>query len=112
LLVDDEDLVRASTAEMLSDMGYLVLQESSAESALLRLSEGLGPAILVTDHLMPGMTGTELARAARKVLPQLPVLIISGYADLEGIADDLPRLTKPFRQAELESHIAAMQTAG
>jgi PAS domain S-box-containing protein len=109
LLVDDEDLVRESTAEMLSDMGYLVVQESSAESALLSLGKGLDPSILITDHLMPGMTGTELARAARQVLPQLPVLIISGYADLEGIADDLPRLTKPFRQAELESHIVDMQ---
>jgi CheY-like chemotaxis protein/anti-sigma regulatory factor (Ser/Thr protein kinase) len=111
LLVDDEDLVRASTAEMLSDMGYVVVQEPSAESALLRLSAGLNPSILVTDHLMPGMTGTDLARAARELLPQLPVLIISGYAELEGITSDLPRLTKPFRQAELESHLATMQSA-
>jgi CheY-like chemotaxis protein len=111
LLVDDEDLVRASTAEMLTDMGYVVVQESSAESALRALSEGLAPSILVTDHLMPGMTGTQLARAARGMLPQLPVLIISGYAELEGITSDLPRLTKPFRQAELEAHIAAMEAA-
>ena len=111
LLVDDEDLVRASTAEMLSDMGYDVVQEPSAETALLRLREGLTPALLVTDHLMPGVTGTELARAARELQPDLPILIISGYADMEGIASDLPRLTKPFRQAELEGSIAELPKA-
>jgi YesN/AraC family two-component response regulator len=57
---------------------------------------------------MPGMTGTHLARAARELQPQLPILIISGYADMEGIASDLPRLTKPFRQAELEASIATL----
>jgi CheY-like chemotaxis protein len=108
LLVDDEDLVRASTAEMLSDIGYEVMQEPSAEIALMRLREGLRPTLLVTDHLMPGMPGTQLARAARELQPQLPILIISGYADMEGIASDLPRLTKPFRQAELEASIAAL----
>jgi two-component SAPR family response regulator len=54
------------------------------------------------------MSGTEFARAARRVLPELPVLIISGYAEVEGIDSDLPRLTKPFRQAELESSIGAL----
>jgi len=112
LLVDDEDLVRASTAEMLSDMGYDVVQEPAAESALVRLENGLKPTLLVTDHLMPGMPGTELARAARRLQPQLRILIISGYAEMEGIASDLPRLTKPFRQAELESSIAALGGAG
>jgi CheY-like chemotaxis protein len=111
LLVDDEDLVRASTAEMLSDIGYEVVQEPSAETALLRLQEGLRPTLLVTDHLMPGMAGTDLARAAHELQPQLPILIISGYADMEGIASDIPRLTKPFRQAELETSIAALTTS-
>jgi len=108
LLVDDEDLVRASTAEMLSDIGYEVVQEPSAATALLRLQNGLRPSLLVTDHLMPGMAGTDLARAARGLQPELPILIISGYADMEGIASDIPRLTKPFRQAELETSIAAL----
>lgn len=106
LLVDDEDLVRASTAEMLVDIGYEVVEEATAEAALQRMRDGFRPALLVTDHLMPGMTGTGLARAAREVDPQLPVLIISGYAEVEGIAGDLPRLTKPFRRNELEASIA------
>jgi CheY-like chemotaxis protein len=108
LLVDDEDLVRASTAEMLSESGYTVVEAPSAEVALRRLNDGLQPALLITDHLMPGMTGTELARAARREQPGLPVLVISGYAEIEGIVQDLPRLAKPFRHMDLEASIAAL----
>jgi CheY-like chemotaxis protein len=108
LLVDDEDLVRASTAEMLSESGYTVVEAPSAEVALRRLNDGLQPALLITDHLMPGMTGTELARAARREQPELPVLVISGYAEIEGIVQDLPRLAKPFRHMDLEASIAAL----
>lgn len=108
LLVDDEELVRASTADMLGDLGYEVIGASSAEAALQRLRDGLRPGLLVTDHLMPGMTGTELAREALALQPELPVLVISGYAEVEGIAGDLPRLTKPFRRAELEASIASL----
>lgn len=101
LLVDDEDFVRASTAAMLSDLGFTVIEASSAESALDLLKGGLTPDILVTDHLMPGMSGTELIRIVQFDRPHVYALIISGYADAEGIAPDLPRLTKPFRQEEL-----------
>jgi len=57
------------------------------------------------------MTGIDLARAARKLQPQLPVLVISGYAQVEGIAGDLPRLTKPFRRDELEASIVQLRGA-
>ena len=111
LLVDDEDLVRASTADMLVDLGYEVIAEASAEAALQRLRDGLTPVLMVTDHLMPGMTGTDLARAALEMHPNLRVLVISGYAEVEGIAGDLPRLTKPFRRDELQSSIAQLGSA-
>jgi PAS domain S-box-containing protein len=101
LLVDDEALVRASTAEMLADLGYSVVEAASAEEALRLMRNGVRPDVLVTDHLMPGMSGTDLARHARDARRDLPVLIVSGYADLDGIAPDLPRLIKPFRSNEL-----------
>jgi CheY-like chemotaxis protein len=66
------------------------------------------PDLLVTDHLMPGMSGVELIREIRARKADLPVLIISGYAEVEGIAPDLPRLAKPFRNAELAERIAAI----
>ncbi|HEX6374852.1 MAG TPA: hypothetical protein VFZ91_03935 [Allosphingosinicella sp.] len=56
-------------------------------------------------------TGIDFARAARKLQPQLPVLIKSGYAQVEGIAGDLPRLTKPFRRDEVEGSISQLSGA-
>jgi PAS domain S-box-containing protein len=108
LLVDDEALVRASTADMLTDLGYRVIDVESADEALRRLDEEVSVDVLVTDHLMPRMTGTELAAAVRHRRPNLPVLLISGYADAEGIGPDLTRLTKPFRQAELGAAVAKL----
>ncbi|CAA9493182.1 MAG: Sensory box histidine kinase/response regulator [uncultured Sphingomonas sp.] len=57
LLVDDEELVRASTSDMLSDLGYAVVEAGSAEEALKLLENGLAPDVIVTDHLMPGDDG-------------------------------------------------------
>jgi len=107
LLVDDEDLVRTSTADMLGDIGFTVVEAPSGEAAMQLLAEGMRPDILITDHLMPGMNGTDLAYAARAERPDLPVLIVSGYSGDVGVARDLPRLTKPFRRGELAAAIAA-----
>ena len=112
LLVDDEDLVRASTADMLSELGYRVVEVASAEAALRALDGGLRVDLVVTDHLMPGMTGVDLAYAIRERRPGMPVLLVSGFAESEGVAPDLPRLTKPFRQADLAASLAALGTVG
>jgi len=112
LLVDDEDLVRISTADMLSELGYAVVDACSAEDALQLFDQGLEPDLLVTDHLMPGMSGAELAREMRSRRPDLPVLLVSGYAETEGLDETLPRLTKPFRQKELAASVAALARSG
>ncbi|WP_347303843.1 PAS domain-containing protein [Croceibacterium sp. TMG7-5b_MA50] len=106
LVVDDEAVVRASTADMLADLGYDITEADSAEQALQLIADGLMPDLLVTDHLMPGKTGTDLAREVLARLPGTRVLIVSGYAEADGIAPDLPRLVKPFRQADLVASIA------
>ncbi|MBP1474802.1 PAS domain S-box protein [Frateuria sp. MAH-13] len=108
LLVDDEDLVRASTAAMLAELGYTVVQAGSAEEALRSVHAGLRPDLLVTDHLMPGTSGTELAHELRALLPALPVLVISGYTDVADVAPELARLTKPFRKADLAASLEAL----
>jgi PAS domain S-box-containing protein len=74
LLVDDEELVRSSTADMLTDLGYTVAEAVSAEEALRLIDAGLQPDVVVTDHLMPGMTGTALAHELRERLPGTPTL--------------------------------------
>jgi PAS domain S-box-containing protein len=109
LLVDDEELVRMSTADMLSELGYRVVEAASAEEALDKLREGLHPDLLVSDHLMPGMNGTDLARIVQAERPGVQVLIVSGYAEDDGVAPDLPRLTKPFRKDDLVARLANLQ---
>lgn len=108
LLVDDELLVRASTADMLNELGYDVLEASSAAEAIPVLRQGEPIDLLITDQLMPGMTGTELARLAKAEQPTLKVLLVSGYAGSEGIDPDLVRLVKPFRQDELSAKLAEL----
>jgi CheY-like chemotaxis protein len=109
LLVDDEDVVRASTADMLIELGYDVAEAGSAEEAIGLINAGSRPDVVITDHLMPGMTGTDLAHKLRDIGIAAPVLIISGYADDDGIAPELPRLTKPFRQSEVAASLTHLR---
>jgi CheY-like chemotaxis protein len=113
LLVDDEELVRIGTAEMLMDLGYSVVQASSGAEALGLLRRGeIEVDLLVSDYLMPGMGGADMVREARKLRPTLPALLITGYTNLvQGPGAELPRLAKPFRQAELASRIAELLEA-
>ncbi|HEX8191547.1 MAG TPA: PAS domain S-box protein [Allosphingosinicella sp.] len=108
LLVDDEPAVRTSTAEMLGELGYRVVEMTGAREALAWLASNRADYV-VTDHLMPGMSGTDLAHAIAETHPGLPTLIVSGYAEIDGISADLPRLAKPFRQSELADCMAALR---
>jgi CheY-like chemotaxis protein len=101
-----------STAEMLRDLGYGVIEAGSAEEALQRVNEGLRPTLLVTDHLMTGMSGADLGLVLRAKYPEIQILVVSGYAKGEGITPDLARLTKPFRSDELAASLAHLDRAG
>jgi CheY-like chemotaxis protein len=108
LLVDDEALILLSTADMLGELGYAVIEAASGEEAMKMIDQGVRFDLLVTDHLMPGLTGTDLARAVRERWPGMPILVISGYANVDGVAPDLARLTKPFRKSDLAAKIASL----
>ena len=111
LLVDDEELVRLGTAEILHDLGHQVIEAGSGSQALELLRTGTEPDLVITDYLMPGMTGTELAAEIKQERPQLPILLATGYANLAGDEmASLPLLTKPFRQAEVAARIADLMT--
>ncbi|MGB3927781.1 MAG: ATP-binding protein, partial [Sphingobium sp.] len=107
LLVDDNALVRASTRGMLEDMGYDVVDIDQAELAIGMIEAGHRPDIVITDHVMPGMTGAELALRLRSEHPAIALLIISGYQGIDLIAPDVVRLSKPFRRAHLQASIGA-----
>jgi signal transduction histidine kinase len=107
LVVDDDPLVTESTAAMLEDLGHAVIEALSGQRALDMLRVGTKVDVVVTDHAMPGMTGTELARQIRQIWPSLPVILATGYAELPNGEDPgLPRLGKPYVQAELAAQIA------
>jgi signal transduction histidine kinase len=107
LVVDDDPLVVASTAAMLEDLGHIVFEALSGARALDLLNLGTNVDVIVTDHAMPGMTGTELASQIRQLLPDLPIILASGYAELPNAEDPrLLRLSKPFLQDELATQIA------
>ncbi|MEQ5844391.1 MULTISPECIES: response regulator [Paraburkholderia] len=82
LVVEDDEEVRATVVEMLTDLGYTVLKTSDAQSALAIVESGVPIHLLFTDVVMPGpLRSTELARKARECLPAIAVLFTSGYTD-------------------------------
>jgi PAS domain S-box-containing protein len=112
LVVDDEELVRKGTAEMLRDLGHSVHEAGSGSQALDMLSGDLAVDAVVTDYMMPRMNGRELARILRERHPSLPILIVTGYSGTD-LKTGLPQLAKPFRQADLAAALeGAVGNAG
>ena len=106
LAVDDDRLVLMGTVGMLEDLGHAAIEATSGEAALAVLHSGEDVDVLVTDQAMPGMTGTELIRAARARWPKLPVILATGYAEPAGIDPGIPVLKKPYAQQTLAKAIA------
>jgi signal transduction histidine kinase len=108
LLVDDDELVRQSTAGMLEDEGYRVVQAPDAMTGL-GLLRAQAFDLLITDLVMPGMSGAVLAARVAAEKPDLPVLVITGYAERAGeVPQHLPRLGKPFSAVELYSAVSRL----
>jgi CheY-like chemotaxis protein len=108
LLVDDEELVRDGTAEMLRELGHEVVEASGGAQALGKLGARLRVDVVITDYRMPRMNGVRLAERIRELHPSMPILLITGYSDFTSQTFDLPRLAKPFRQADLAARVNAL----
>ena len=109
LVVDDDALISMSTVAMLEDLGHKVIEANSGERALEILGSDGVVDLLITDYSMPRMTGAQLAKLARAVRPDLPILLATGYADLPpGAEMDLPRISKPYRQNQLAAEIVKL----
>ncbi|MFC7535903.1 response regulator [Sphingomonas sp. GCM10030256] len=100
LLVDDEELVRAGTAEMLREMGHEVHEADSGQQALRHLRAHGNIEAVVTDYMMPSMNGAQLAERVRTLHPRMPILVVTGYAGGD-LSLKFPQLAKPFRQNDL-----------
>jgi PAS domain S-box-containing protein len=109
LAVDDDALVLTNTRAMLEDLGHTVVIAFTGEQALEQLEKVPTIDLVLTDHAMPKMTGTELAKKIAVHRPQLPIVLATGYAELPaGTEADLPRLSKPYRQEALAEAIASV----
>ncbi|HLI99857.1 MAG TPA: PAS domain S-box protein [Bradyrhizobium sp.] len=112
LTVDDDPLVALNTSSLLEELGHTVYSAPSAIHALDILRRGKQIDLMITDQLMPGMTGSELATAIRANRPELPIILATGYAELgPGEGEGIPRLSKPFSQHDLAEAIARVVTS-
>jgi two-component system, cell cycle sensor histidine kinase and response regulator CckA len=114
LVVEDEGLVRRSVRRVLERFGYRVVEAVDGASALERLRElGDEVALVLTDLVMPGMNGRELARRVERLRPGLAVLFMSGYTDEDvlshgELAADVDLVQKPFTPEALGARVREM----
>jgi PAS domain S-box-containing protein len=102
LAVDDDGLVLTNTVAMLDDLGHAGIAASSGKEALDILRQRGPVDLVITDYAMPHMTGLQLVNAIKKEWPELPVIIATGFAEMDSeIQTGLPKLAKPFTEVEL-----------
>jgi DNA-binding response OmpR family regulator len=114
LVVDDESVIADTLAAILNGNGYEAIAaydgEAAVEAALIHL-----PALLVTDVMLPGMNGIELAVTIRRIFPECKVLLFSGHAATSDLmmtstigGNQFELLTKPLHPTELIKHVGAI----
>jgi CheY-like chemotaxis protein len=109
LLVEDDPRVQASTRAGLTELGHIVRACASGEEALAMLAEDGGVDLVLTDVMMPGMTGPELIAAISRDYPEIAALFVTGYVGEAGQSDDFAGyevLRKPFTIAALGNAVA------
>jgi two-component system cell cycle sensor histidine kinase/response regulator CckA len=110
LMVEDEEAVRESTCEYLTSRGYTVLQGKDGADALQVLEHFAGKIhLLITDVIMPGMSGAELGKRVRELRPDIRVIYISGYTEStvvrHGVEAKAGFLQKPFTLTALAGKV-------
>lgn len=118
LIVDDDAMVREVLAGQMEEQGYRVVRASDGLEALAHLDGGAAVDLLISDFAMPGMNGLMLIEEARRRQPELPALLLTGYAD-SGVrlavqdagTGSTALLRKPASTAELAKCAAALLLA-
>ena len=109
LVADDDAVIREGLRRVLTAEGYEVKTVSNGQAALERL-EAQRFKLLVTDLKMPGMSGLEVLQSLRACQPELPVVLITGYAAIDNAVEAMKNgatdyLSKPFANEELVSKV-------
>ena len=116
LLVDDEVMINDLVAEAMSDAGYEIQAAHDGASALLLLDGDRPFRAVVTDvNLGPGPTGWDVARRAREIDPQIPVVYVSGADAQDWGARGVPGstvITKPFAPAQIVTAVSELMNKG
>ena len=113
VVVDDEALVRDTMSRLLRHLGYRVLEAKNGTEALAALGTADKPALMILDLMMPGISALDTFRAARAMIPGLPVLFCSGFAPEALVASvksepRTARLDKPFSSLELQEAVRSL----
>jgi CheY-like chemotaxis protein len=95
---------------MLEDLGHTAIAAPSGRMALEILRSADSIDLVITDQIMPDMTGAELAKAIRAEWPKLPVILATGFAETPLDSVPLPRLAKPFKQTDLADRIVSVHS--
>jgi CheY-like chemotaxis protein len=103
--VDDDSLVLTNTVAMLEDLGHTAIGVSSGKGALETLRRNDSIDLVITDQIMPQMTGIQLADAIKAEWPDVSIILASGFAETPSGIHRLSRLPKPFNQSELSKKI-------
>ncbi|WP_245292809.1 hybrid sensor histidine kinase/response regulator [Pararhizobium arenae] len=109
LLVEDDFLIRMSTADMLADLGHVVDEATTAEQALAIL-QTQPITVLITDLGLPGMSGTDLARLVRERYPHIGIIFATGHNEAPPMSDpsNTALLTKPFNTPDIVRAIGSL----
>jgi two-component system, NtrC family, response regulator AtoC len=112
LFVDDEMEARRTFSEVLSDMGYNVIDKSDGLSALSLIRQGVPVDLVITDYRMPDMNGLDLVKTLRKILPSIPVIMMTAHGDIENYFRSLSLgvfeyVNKPIGKREFEQLVKA-----
>jgi PAS domain S-box-containing protein len=110
LLVDDHAEVRRTTKAVLEDLGHTVVEAANGAEALKKLkARDCDYDLMLSDYAMPHLSGTDFLREARELCPNVPALIMTGYAEADAISDrplDVEVLLKPFTATKLEAALS------
>jgi CheY-like chemotaxis protein len=117
LVVEDVPQIRATAVQLFQELGCAVFDAYNGREALRILEARPEIQVLFADVRMPGMSGPELAQVARRLRPNLRIVLTSGYVSREEVPGDIPFVPKPWRTDDLAqvvrpASVAAERVAG